>query len=62
MKVHLRPTEDEVYLDSRRGSDGIDGVHSTGSVLVLFLDVTAVHWQDELGAAGERWSQEEDED
>ncbi len=62
LNVNLRPREDEMYLDSRCGSDGIDGVHSTGSAVVMVMDVTAVHWLEELLAAGQQWSQEEEDD
>lgn len=55
------PREGDVYLDSRRGSDGIDGEHSTGSAGVVIIDVAAVHWQDELLAAGQHRSQEQED-
>lgn len=48
----LRPREDEVYLDSRRGSDGVDGVHATGLAVVMVIDVIAVQRQDKRQAAG----------
>lgn len=60
--MKLSPREGEVYLDSRPLSKGIDGVHSTGEALVLFVDVTAVHRLDELLAAGQQRSQEEEDD
>ena len=51
-----------MYLYSRRGSDGIDGVHSTGSAFIIVTDVTAVQREIQTVAAGQRWSQEEEED
>ena len=49
-----------MYLDSRRGSDGIDGVHSARSGVVMVIDVTAVQREKEAG--GQRWSQQEEDD
>ena len=51
-----------MYLDSRRGSDGIDGVHSTGSGAIAVIDVAAVQREDEICAAGQQWNQQEEED
>ena len=45
----------------RRGSDGIDGVHSTGSALVLVIDVAAVQREVDGHAGGQQWSQEEED-
>ena len=61
VKVHLDPRQDEVYLDSRRGSYGIDGVHSTGSAVVIIMDVAAVQREDEGHAGGQQRSQEEED-
>ena len=51
-----------MYLDSRRGSDGVDGEHSAGSAAVTVMDATAVQRKMQTVAAGQRWSQEEEED
>lgn len=62
MNVHLCPREGEGYLDSRPVSSRIDGVHSAGLALVVVVDFTAVHRLDEVLAAGQQWSQEEEDD
>lgn len=51
-----------VYLDSRRGSDGIDGVHAAGSAAVLVVDVAAVQREHERSTAAQQRHQEEEED
>lgn len=50
-----------MYLDSRRGSNGVDGVNSTGLTLVMIIDVTAVQWEDEEYAVGHHCSQEDED-
>jgi len=54
--------QDEAYLDSRRGSDGIDAEHAAGLVLVVALDVAAVDRLEALFTADHRRSQEEEEE
>lgn len=49
-------------LDSRRGSDGVDCVNSTGSAVVLTVDLSAVQREDEGQGVGQRKSQQEEED
>ena len=60
INVHLRPREEGVYLDSRPGSIRVDGEHTTALSLVM-MDDTAVP-RILFNAAGERRSQEEDDD
>lgn len=45
------------YLHSRPVSERIDGVHSTECTLLLLMDVTAVHWFDDLFAVSQQWNQ-----
>lgn len=42
LKFNLCPKEGEFYPDSRRGSDGEDGVHAAGLAVVSVVDVAAV--------------------
>lgn len=44
LKFNLRPKDGEFYPDSRRGSDGEDGVHAAGLAVVSVVDVAAVFW------------------
>ncbi|XP_026171895.1 uncharacterized protein LOC113135819 [Mastacembelus armatus] len=60
--THLLPHRlDEAYLDSRPLSQGVDGVHPTLHVLVLLMELAAVHWLGKPSAAAEQRSQEEGE-
>lgn len=49
-----------MYLDSRPGSIRIDGEHPTALSLVMMDDTAVLRML--FNAAGERWSQEEDDD
>ena len=60
INVNLRPREEDVYLDSRPGSIRIDGEHPTALSLVMMDDTAVLRML--FNAAGERWSQEEDDD
>lgn len=53
-----RPRKAQPYLHSRRGSNGIDGVHSTTTAACIIDDSTVLR-QGCCTAAGHRWSQQE---
>lgn len=56
------PREGGLYLHRRPFSKGIDGVHAAALASVLVADVAAVPRLDELRAAGQRRSEEEDDE
>lgn len=56
------PREGGLYLHRRPFSKGIDGVHAATLASVLAADVAAVPRLDELRAAGQRRSEEEDDE
>lgn len=54
-----RGLRDGDYLDSRCGSNRIDGVHSTMKAVVCIMDVSTVLWLNYWITAGHRWSQQD---